>query len=261
MKALAAHRHHRYAPLVLLVFALLVTGTVYSLVTAKPVTAEQAPADAAAVTEGHKLFLANCATCHGLEAEGTAQAPSLIGVGAAAVDFQVTTGRMPMQMDGPQAEAKPAQFNRAQINQLAAYVASLGPGPSIPKPEMVDPELGDISNGFKIFSTNCAMCHGAIGAGGALSEGKYAPSLMHSTPTEIWEAMRTGPQNMPVFNQNNIDDEEARDVIAFLVDQRQGAAGGADLGFVGPVSEAVWIWIIGMGLLIGAAVWIGAKSS
>lgn len=260
MKALAARRHHRFAPVVLLVLALLAVGAVYAALTPRDATAETQQSTEA-VVEGKKIFQANCATCHGANAEGSQQAPSLIGVGAASVDFQVTTGRMPMQMDGPQAPVKPAQFDREQINALSAYVASLGPGPSIPKSETVDPELGNPGMGMQIFRTNCAMCHGAVGGGGALSEGKVAPSLMDSTPTEIWEAMRTGPQSMPVFNQQNISDEDARSVIAFLVEQRQGAAGGASLGFLGPVSEGLWVWVVGIGLLIGAAVWIGAKSS
>ena len=114
-----------------------------------------------------------------------------------------------------------------------------------------------------IFRTNCAMCHNAVGAGGALSEGKYAPSLFTTTPQQIYEAMLTGPQSMPVFNDANITEEEKRDVIAFLMEQRDPNAspGGANLGAVGPVSEGMWVWIIGMGALIGAAVWIGAKSS
>ena len=105
------------------------------------------------------------------------------------------------------------------------------------------------------------MCHNAVGAGGALSEGKYAPSLWETTPTHIYEAMLTGPQSMPVFNDATITPEEKRDVIAFLVDQRQGSAGGISLGSLGPVSEGLWVWVVGIGGLIGCAVWIGAKSS
>lgn len=259
MKALAARRNHRLAPVVLLLMLLGLFTVGYAMVSTPTATAEQDSVEA--IEEGRKLFEANCATCHGPDAEGTPVARSLIGVGAAAVDFQVSTGRMPMQMDGPQAPAKPAQFNREQINQLAAFVGSLGDGPAVPTADMVDPAKGDIANGMQIFRTNCAMCHGSVGSGGALSEGRYAPSLMEVTPSNIWSAMRTGPQNMPVFNEANITNDEARDVIAFLVDQRQGAAGGISLGFLGPVSEGLWVWVVGMGLLIGAAVWIGAKSS
>jgi ubiquinol-cytochrome c reductase cytochrome c subunit len=127
--------------------------------------------------------------------------------------------------------------------------------------EQVDPELGDPANGMQIFRTNCAMCHNAVGAGGALSEGRFAPSLFESTPTEIYEAMQTGPQSMPVFNDANIDPDAKRDVISYLMAQRDTSVGGISLGSIGPVTEGVWVWIVGMGLLVGISVWIGAKSS
>ena len=166
-----------------------------------------------------------------------------------------------MQMSGPQAAAKPPVFDADQIAQLAAYVASLGPGPAVPTDDQVDPALGDPAKGMALFRTNCAMCHGAIGRGGALTEGKYAPSLLGSTPTQIYEAMLTGPQSMPVFNDANLTPEDKRDVIAFLEEQKAGSPGGTDLGAVGPVSEGLWVWVVGMGVLIGAAVWIGARSA
>jgi len=261
VKALAARRQDRRAPIVLLLLALLLTGGLYAVLA--PTSADAAPVKASTddIATGEKLFQANCATCHGPSGSGTESAPSLIGVGAAAVDFQVGTGRMPMQMNGPQAQVKPVQFSQDQINQLAAFVASLGAGPAIPTAEQVDPSLGDPATGMSIFRTNCAMCHNAIGAGGALSQGKFAPNLWATTPTHLYEAMLTGPQSMPVFNDANITPEEKRDIIAFIDQQGGASPGGLDLGALGPVSEGLWAWVVGMGLLIGAAVWIGAKSS
>jgi len=261
VKALAARRQDRRAPIVLLLLALLLTGGLYAVLA--PTSAGAAPvrADATDIATGEKLFQANCATCHGPSAAGTASGPSLVGVGAAAVDFQVGTGRMPAQMSGPQIQEKPVQFTQDQINQLAAYVASLGDGPAIPTAEMVDPSLGNSANGMAIFRTNCAMCHNAVGAGGALSQGKFAPKLWDTTPTHMYEAMLTGPQSMPVFNDANITPEEKRDVIAFIDQQGGASPGGLTLGALGPVSEGLWAWVVGIGLLIGAAVWIGAKSS
>jgi ubiquinol-cytochrome c reductase cytochrome c subunit len=260
VKALAARRHHRFAPFVLLLLALLVTGGLYAALAPSSATAASAPS-ADDIETGEKLFQANCATCHGMNAQGTQDAPSLIGVGAAAVDFQVSTGRMPMQANGPQVIAKPPQFAEEETRQLAAYVASLGPGPSIPTAEQVDPSKGDPANGMALFRTNCSMCHNAVGAGGALSEGKYAPDLRETSPVAIYEAMQTGPQSMPVFNDATLTPEEKRDIIAYIDEQRAGSPGGAELGALGPVSEGLWIWVVGMGLLIGCAVWIGAKSS
>ncbi|MHB1063764.1 MAG: cytochrome bc1 complex diheme cytochrome c subunit [Georgenia sp.] len=260
MKALAASRRSRFAPAILVLLALLVTGALYAVLAPRPADAATA-GNAQDIEQGEALFQANCATCHGMAAEGTDSVPSLVGVGAASVDFQMSTGRMPMASNAPQAEAKEAQFDAEQISQVAAYVASLGPGPAIPTAEQVDPAGGDPANGMALFRTNCAMCHNAVGAGGALSEGKYAPSLFRSTPTQIYEAMLTGPQSMPVFNEANIDPQGKQDVIAYLMQQRETSVGGITLGSLGPVAEGLWVWVIGIGALIGVAVWIGAKSS
>jgi len=261
VKALIARRHHRFAPVVLLALALVLTGGVYAALSPAPASAAAAPTETD-IDMGQALFRANCATCHGTGAAGReGVAPSLVGVGAAAVDFQVSTGRMPMMANSAQAPAKPPVFDEQQIQQLAAYVASLGAGPAIPTAEQVDASKGDTANGMAIFRTNCAMCHGAVGQGGALSGGKYAPNLLDSSATTIYEAMLTGPQSMPVFNNANITPEEKRDVIAYLAAQEQGSPGGATLGSIGPVAEGLWAWVVGIGLLIVAAVWIGAKSS
>jgi ubiquinol-cytochrome c reductase cytochrome c subunit len=259
VKAIAARRHHRFVPMVLLALALLLTGGLYAAFA--PTAASATVGDESDIEAGRALFLANCATCHGPDGGGREGFPSLVGVGAAAVDFQVSTGRMPAQMNGPQIAEKPVVFTDEQIAQMAAYVASLGAGPPIPTDDEVDPARGDAANGMSLFRTNCAMCHGAVGAGGALSEGKYAPSLTGSTPREIWEAMVTGPQSMPVFNNVNLTPEEKRDIIAFVELQEAGSPGGTALGSVGPVAEALWVWVVGLGLLIACAVWIGAKSS
>ncbi len=259
MKALAAGRRHRLAPVVLMTLALLFTGVIYAALAPSPAQAETA--SASDVAAGEKLFIANCSTCHGLNAQGTDRGPSLIGVGAASVHFQVATGRMPMDANQPQAEAKPPQFDEEETLQLAAYVASLGAGPSIPSEEQVDPALGDAAQGGLIFRTNCAMCHNAVGAGGALTNGKHAPSLFNSTPTEMYEAMLTGPQSMPVFNDATLTPDDKRDIIAYLMAQREPSPGGFSLGALGPVSEGLWAFAIGMSILIGFAVWIGARSS
>jgi ubiquinol-cytochrome c reductase cytochrome c subunit len=241
---------------------LLLTGGLYAVATtvneAKASTAEFTASD---TQEGQKLFEANCATCHGMGASGTQDGPSLVGVGAAAVDFQVGTGRMPMQMNGPQAYKKPAQFNDTQTHQLAAYVASLGAGPAIPAEEYLD-EKGDAAKGGELFRTNCAMCHNAAAAGGALTRGKFAPALADVTGKHIYEAMATGPQNMPVFNDSNITPEGKRDIVTFLKQiEANGSPGGADLGALGPVSEGLFVWIAGLGVIIAFTIWLTSRTS
>ena len=258
MTALAARRRHPLAAVAIVILGLLVTGLAYAALT--PGRAQATTASADDIAAGKKLFLANCATCHGLNAEGRDKFPSLVGVGAAAVDFQVGTGRMPLQATGPQAPKSNVKFSPEQIKQLAAYVASLGPGPSVPSEADVDAAEGNVSNGSLIFRTNCAMCHNFAGKGGALSYGKYAPSLMDATPTEIYEAMLTGPQNMPNFPDASLPEEEKKAIIKYIENLQQGdSPGGLALGSLGPVTEGVFIWTAGLGLLLAAAVWIGAK--
>ncbi len=264
MKALSQKRRHPLAAIVLLALALLLTGGLYAVATAtNEAKAETSTTyTATQAQEGEKLFISNCATCHGTNAEGTADGPSLIGVGAAAVDFQVGTGRMPMQMQGTQAQLKPGQFNEEQTDQLAAYVSSLGAGPSVPEDEYLDVSKGDAANGAKIFLANCAMCHNAAGVGGALTRGKFAPTLMGVSEKHIYEAMETGPQNMPVFNDANITPEEKRDVITYLKSQEvNNSPGGFALGSLGPVAEGLLIWTLGLGIILIFTVWLTSRSA
>ena len=260
MTALAARRRHPLATALLVLLGLVITGVAYAAVL--PGRADAADSVTADVSAGQKLFVANCADCHGPHAQGRTNAPSLIGVGAAAVDFQVGTGRMPLEQTGPQAPQAPVRLSKTEITELAAYVASLGPGPAIPDANAVDPNSGSASRGSMIFRTNCAMCHNSVGKGGALTRGKYAPSLTGVTPTHIYEAMITGPQSMPVFNNQTVNPQAKLDVIAYLnTINKTPNPGGLSLGRIGPVSEGLVAWLIGLTILLGFAVWLGAKSS
>jgi ubiquinol-cytochrome c reductase cytochrome c subunit len=169
---------------------------------------------------------------------------------------------MPMQMQGPQAQAKPVQFDDEQISQLSAYVASLGAGPAIPGEEVLDTTQGDAAHGGTVFRVNCAMCHNAAAGGGALTRGKFAPTLAGVSEKHIYEAMATGPQNMPVFNDSNITPDEKRDVITFLKTiEANGSAGGAALGNLGPVAEGLFVWTAGLGIIIAFTIWLTSRPS
>jgi ubiquinol-cytochrome c reductase cytochrome c subunit len=257
------HRTGRRSPLAsvaLLLIGLLATGGAYALVTSSA-TASTTSAIAATADEGEKLFLANCSSCHGIGAVGTTDAPSLVGVGAAAVDFQVGTGRMPMAASGPQAEAKPVQFTEEQVESLAVYVATLGDGPGIPTEGMLT-SGDDIAAGAELFRINCAMCHNVAGAGGALTEGKFAPDLKDVDPAHVYEAMVTGPQNMPVFNDLNITPEDKSNIIAYLEYLNDNPSpGGLDLGGLGPVSEGLFVWIFALGAIVAVTVWLTSKAN
>jgi ubiquinol-cytochrome c reductase cytochrome c subunit len=259
-------RRSPLATVALIAVGLLTTGGAYALFTSSA-SADSSQTSAVAATsqsqvnQGKKLFASNCATCHGLDAEGTGAGPSLIGVGSAAVDFQVGTGRMPMSADGPQAQEKPQQFSQAQIDDLASYIASLAPGPSIPSSKYTQGN-GNAAKGAELFRINCAMCHNVAGAGGALTEGKYAPNLQSVSGKHIYEAMATGPQNMPVFNDLNITPKQKADIITYLkYIQNNPSPGGFSLGNLGPVAEGLFMWIFGLGAVVAVTVWLTAKSN
>lgn len=261
MNALAARRRHPAAIVVLLLLGLLFTGGAYAALAPKPATAAEASEDQ--IKQGQELFVTNCASCHGTNGLGTDQGPNLAGVGAAAVDFQVGTGRMPMAEPNVQApRGQAVDFNQEQIDAMAAYVASLAPGPSVPESEYTDYAKGDPGKGGEIFRVNCSMCHNSAGAGGALTRGKYAPKLWDVEPKHIYEAMLTGPQSMPVFNDDNVTPEGKRDLIAYLkVMESEGNPGGHNLGSLGPVPEGLVAWVFGLGILVGAAYWLGQKGA
>jgi ubiquinol-cytochrome c reductase cytochrome c subunit len=260
LNALAARRRHPAAIALLLFFGLVVVGGAYSLLA--PKSAQAASPTAGTVEQGRALFLANCATCHGQNAQGTTVGPTLIGVGAAAVDFQVGTGRMPLAGPMVQAQRNEVRFTEDEIAAMAAYVASLAPGPAIPTEEQSSPEGGNVALGGELFRTNCAMCHNFAGSGGALTRGKYAPSLKGVSGQDIYEAMLTGPQSMPVFNDTNLSPEAKKNIIAYVNEVYTSTnQGGFNLGNLGPVTEGMFIWIFGLGLMIAVAVWLGSKAA
>jgi ubiquinol-cytochrome c reductase cytochrome c subunit len=214
------------------------------------------------IEEGRQIFLKGCSSCHGINAEGAQIAPSLIGVGAASVDFQVGTGRMPMADMSTQAMRKDPIYNAEETAALAAYVASLAPGPAIPGESELNFERdGSTAEGGELFRNNCAMCHNFAGQGGALTQGKYAPTLMGVEPKHIYEAMVTGPQSMPVFSDKTITPEEKLSIIKWIKSaEKEPNLGGASLGRVGPVTEGLLGWVLGLGMLIGVAVWLAMKA-
>ncbi len=271
---LSRHRRGPLAGLVVLLLGLVLSGSLYTAFS--PAQAQSQASETDQVAQGKELFLASCAFCHGKNGEGIETVregyqigPSLVGVGAAAVDFQVGTGRMPMTQPGQQAPDKEAVFDDEETAALAAYVASLAPGPAIPTAEdysiegMSEEEREEaVVRGGQIFLTNCTACHNFNGSGGAMPRGGYAPSLHGVEAKYIYEAMMTGPQAMPNFSNGNLSPEEKRDVIAYLNSiQDTPEYGGFGMGGLGPVSEGLFAWVLGIGSLVGFAVWIAAHTT
>nr|WP_323792601.1 c-type cytochrome [Nocardioides sp.] len=275
---LSRHRRTPLAGALVLVLGLLFTGGLYSAFS-PGASAGETNTTAEDIQSGKELFINGCSFCHGQNGEGVLTAsgdqygPPLADVGAASVDFQVGTGRMPLVQPGQQAERKPPVYNEEETLQLAAYVDSLGTGPAIPdESNYTLPETNEdgtafdkeaaISRGGQIFLTNCTACHNFDGQGGAMPRGGYAPTLRGVEPKYVYEALLTGPQSMPSFSNGNLAPDQKRDVIAYLeATDEQPSYGGFGLGSLGPVSEGIFAWIIGIGGLVGFAVWIAAHTT
>ncbi|HEY1704057.1 MAG TPA: c-type cytochrome [Trebonia sp.] len=247
---------------------LVVVGVAYATLSGGGASAAAPSQASTAIAHGKSLFTESCAACHGLNAQGTSQAPSLVGAGAAAVDFQMSTGRMPAKELGAENDRKPVGLNpltgkaytQSDIYDIAGYIASLGGGPAIPSQQQVSTAAANTALGEELFSTNCAQCHGFAGAGGALTYGKDAPSLNQATPTQIYEAMLTGPEAMPVFGDGTVTPSEKQDIIAYVLDTRQETnPGGFSLGRTGTVTEGLAVWLGGLGFLVLIAMWLTAK--
>jgi ubiquinol-cytochrome c reductase cytochrome c subunit len=255
-------RRRRAASYGVVLLGLVLVGAVYATITGSGESAAATPStpSSAQIAKGQQIFRDTCASCHGLQAQGTAVAPSLIGVGSAAVDFQVSTGRMPAKEPGPENDRKPPQLTTAEQHAVTAYVASLAGGPAMPTPAEVSTTGANTGLGQQLFNADCAQCHNFDGAGGALTYGKAAPALTESTPTQIYEAMLTGPEAMPVFNNTTITPQEKRDIISYVTATRAAPnPGGFSLGRVGPVTEGLVAFLGLLLFMVLASMFITAK--
>lgn len=247
-----------------LLFALVAMGFTYSALQPHPQTASAAPASAQDIAQGKALFQGNtCITCHGANLQGVSgRGPSLVGVGQAAVYFQVSTGRMPLVAQGAQAYRKDPQFSEDQINAIGAYVEASGGGPAVP--QVADSALIDkanLSKGADLYRLNCASCHNFTGQGGALSQGKYAPALNEATSRQIYAAMASGPENMPQFSDAQLTPTEKIAIITYVQNAKATVdPGGYDLGGFGPAPEGLAAFLIGMGALVALTLWMGARA-
>src|SRR5215212_5366922 len=214
----------RWAGAMALGLGLLTAGSLYTALSPQPQLAT-AQGDAAQLAKGQELFNNACITCHGANLQGVPQrGPSLIGVGDAAVYFQVSSGRMPLARQEAQATRKPTlpifdpdtEEGQANLDALGAYIQANGGGPTRPEARGEALRGDDPARGGELFRLNCASCHNFTGRGGALSSGKYAPHLDQASETQIYTAMLTGPQNMPKFSDRQLTPEEKEDIIAYV---------------------------------------------
>ncbi|SSC21775.1 Cytochrome bc1 complex, cytochrome c subunit, partial [Klenkia terrae] len=252
-------QRRRLANIAGLLAALVLTGVGYSALAPANAADDAISTQSSAEQAGEELYTRSCISCHGSNLQGVSdRGPSLIGVGEASVYFQVHTGRMPLVRQEADAARKPAVFDNAEIEQLMAYIQANGGGPTLPSGDLRE---GDLAEGGELFRLNCASCHNFVGAGGALSSGKAAPSLGDANDLEIYAAMLSGPENMPVFGDNQLTPEQKRSIIDYVQTLKEQAdPGGAGIGRTGPVSEGLVMWVVGIGALLFGIFWMGTKA-
>jgi ubiquinol-cytochrome c reductase cytochrome c subunit len=228
------------------------------LVLQSPEAAPVADSVAGTVDVRH-VYLRDCAFCHGAGGGGTDLGPSLRGVGRAAVDYELTTGRMPLPEADADVVRRAPKYDAATIRQLDDYVVSIagGDGPDIPR---VTATGGDLALGGTLFRLECAACHAWSGEGGALLH-REAPSTHRATPTQIAEAVRVGPGNMPAFGAAALSARDVRALVHYVryLDHPDDR-GGAPLWHLGPMVEGAVAIVIGLGVLVLAARAIGTRT-
>ena len=218
------------------------------------------PAPGPSMDLGLRLYQQQCASCHGQQGQGTQRGPTLAGVGAASVDFMLSTGRMPYQNQRQFMQHNASAFQADEIRALTDYVGSFGGGgPQIPQ---VRP--GDAARGRSLYQEHCAACHSSTGSGGALTGGRIAPPLSQATPTQVGEAIRTGPYVMPQFPTTVLSDQDVNDIAGYVqvLQNEHGDLdrGGFSFGRIGPFTEGAIAWGIGILLLVLFARLLGSRS-
>jgi ubiquinol-cytochrome c reductase cytochrome c subunit len=220
-----------------------------------------AAAAAAAAQRGRALYVEDCASCHGLDARGVdGRAPSLRDAGAAAIDFYLSTGRMPLERPGIEPPRTEPAYDRRRRTELIAYLTGLGAG-GAPIP-VVDVQRGDVARGRRLFANACAGCH-QIAAKGGVDPEIVAPPLDDATPVQIAEAIRVGPYLMPRFGPRRLDDHDVDSIARFVTTYGRHPLnrGGWGIGNIGPIPEGLVAWLLGGGALLLVARVIGSRSA
>jgi ubiquinol-cytochrome c reductase cytochrome c subunit len=211
----------------------------------------------ALLARGRVLYAQGCASCHGEDLRGRPEmGPSLRGAGAAAADFYLSTGRMPLADPTDEPERTQPEYPRADIDALVAFVGSFG-GPGIPR---VDPARGDLAKGMEAYTEHCAGCHQIVGRGGIVT-GAAVPALDDATPTQLGEAVRVGPYLMPPFSSRQLDQATLNSIARYVQSVRHPPdRGGWGIGNLGPIPEGMIAWLLAGAVLLGVARLIGERT-
>jgi ubiquinol-cytochrome c reductase cytochrome c subunit len=208
------------------------------------------------VDRGRALYEVHCSTCHGADLGGSENGPPLRGVGAAAVDFMLRTGRMPAEAPGVEQLSAPRILTAQEIRAIVAFAIANGAGnsPPIPKVQLNN----NVAEGRKLYDDNCQACHGASAEGAIVGFGWIAPPLAPADPVTVAEAVRFGPGEMPRFNEHQIPNDKLDDLVSYAMTLRKPAdIGGYPLAHEGPSGEGLAAWFFGLGSTCTVMVLVG----
>jgi ubiquinol-cytochrome c reductase cytochrome c subunit len=236
---------------------LCAAGCAYGLAAAAAPAQIAPAASPAAVERGRQLYVDGCSDCHGMQARGRpGVAPSLRGVGAAAADFYLSTGRMPLAAPGDQPVRSEPAYSPGEIRDLVAFIAAFG-GPGVPEP---NPAAGSLAEGRRLFAESCAGCHQIVAQGGIVT-GAVVPDLQAAGARQVAEAVRIGPYVMPRFGEEQLTAEELDSVTRYVLSTRDpDDRGGWGIGHIGPIPEGMVAWLLGLAALILTVRIIGERT-
>jgi cytochrome c oxidase cbb3-type subunit 3 len=181
---------------------------VYARYRSMPIT--QVAHDAQAREIGQRLFLNNCAQCHGSDARGGIGFPNLTdgdwlyGGAPETIQETITKGRHGMM------PAWSAQISASQAGEIAQYVRSLSGLASDPL---------RVVPGKRGFETFCVACHGIDGKG---NTAVGAPNLTDnvwlygSSEATIVQTILNGRQNRMPAQEGILTEDQIRMLTAWV---------------------------------------------
>ena len=167
--------------------------------------------DSRAMAIGERLFMNNCAQCHGSDARGSKSFPDLTdqdwlyGHSAEQIIETITKGR-----NGVMPSMAAAVGSETEISELAHYVMSLSGSPH---------DSLKASAGKKSFSA-CAACHGADGKG---NTALGAPNLTDNVWLHGWGEntivgiIKNGKNNAMPAQEGKLTAEQIRVLAAYVL--------------------------------------------
>jgi mono/diheme cytochrome c family protein len=191
------------------------------------------------VTQGAKLYAANCAVCHGDKGEGRvgARLKDFPSINPAAFVKATVTNGIPGGKMPAWSKTKGGPLTDAEIDAIAVFVATWttggapapteAPQPVTPLPTVVG-VTGDTARGALVFQQNCAVCHGEKGEG-RVGVNLSKPFASAYPAAFVKQVVASGVQGsvMPAWSKGNggpLTDSQIDDVAAYVLSAQKASS-------------------------------------